>query len=323
MLALRALRPSPDDPLAALDLGDRPDPEPPPGWEIVQVRAASLNHHDLFTLRGAATPAEYLPIVLGSDAAGVTSDGREVVCHAVVPNPGVEDADETDVFGRMSILSERYDGTHAEKVAVPRANLLAKPPELSFAEAACLPTAWLTAYRMLFVKAQLRPGDRVLVQGSGGGLATAAIMLGRAAGLTVYATSRDAGKRTRATELGARDAFEPGARLPERVEAVVDSVGEATFGHSLRSLAAGGTLLVPGATSGPNPPAELHRVFARQLRIVGSAMGTRAEFAGLLRLLAETGLRPVIDAEMPLDEGRRAYERLAGGDVFGKIVLVP
>lgn len=323
MLAITATHPSPDDPLAALAVDERPDPTPPPGWETVEVRAASLNHHDLATLRGIATAEENLPIVLGSDAAGVTGDGREVICHAVVPNPGVEVVDETDVFGTMSILSEIYDGTQAERVAVPSVNLVDKPPELSFSEAAALPTAWLTAYRMLFVKAGLRPGDRVLVQGAGGGLATATIVLAHAAGLTVYATSRDEAKRERAVALGARDAVESGARLPERVEAVVDSVGEATFGHSLRSLAAGGTVLVPGATTGPNPSAELHRVFARQLRVVGSTMGTRAELAGLLRMLVETGARPVVDEELPLAEGRSAYERMFSGELFGKLVLTP
>lgn len=323
MLAITATRPSPDDPLAALEIGERDDPDPPPGWEVVELRAASLNHHDLFTLRGTATPAENLPIVLGSDGAGVTQDGQEVICHSVVPNPGVEPVDESDVFGTMSILSEVYDGTHAERVAVPSRNLVAKPAELTFAEAACLPTAWLTAYRLLFTKTRLRPGDRVLVQGAGGGLASAVIVLAHAAGLTVYATSRDEAKRQRAVELGAREAVEPGERLPERVEAAVDSVGEATFSHSLRSLQPGGAVLVPGSTTGPNPSAELNRVFARQLRVIGSSMGTRAELLGLVRMLVETGARPLVDTELPLSDGRLAYERMLAGDHVGKLVLRP
>lgn len=323
MLAITATHPAPEDPLAALAIGEHAEPVPPPGWEVVEVRAATLNHHDLATLRGIATAEEHLPIVLGSDAAGVTADGREVVCHAVVPNPGADVVDESDVFGTMSILSERYDGTQAERVAVPSRNLVDKPRELSFAEAAVMPSAWLTAYRMLFVRGALRPGDRVLVQGAGGGVATAAITLGRAAGLIVYATSRDERKRARAVELGARDAFPTGSRLPERVEAVVDCVGEATFGHSLRSLRGNGVLLVPGGTSGLNPPAELHRIFARQLRIVGSSMGTRPELESLLRMVAETGIRPVIHEEYPLADAARAYERMLSGDFFGKLVLKP
>lgn len=322
MLALTAARPSAEDPLAALEVDERRDVEAPPGWVVVQVRAASINYHDVETLRGVATPPDNLPIVLGSDAAGVTDDGREVVCHAVVPNPGVDVIDETDVFGTMSILSERYDGTHADRVAVPARNLVDKPAALSFAEAACLPTAWLTAYRILFTKAGLRPGDRVLVQGAGGGLATASIQLARAAGAVVYATSRDEGKRQRAAELGAR-ALETGARLPERVEVVVDSVGEATLGHSLRSLQGGGVVVVPGATSGASPSVGLARVFARQLRVVGSSMGTADELRRLVRLLVETGVRPTIDSHTSLPQGRDAYARMLAGEAFGKLVLVP
>jgi NADPH:quinone reductase-like Zn-dependent oxidoreductase len=317
MLAITAARFAPDDPLSALEITERDAPEPPPGWEVVQVRAASLNHHDLWTLRGVGIGEDQLPMTLGCDAAGVTADGREVVVHSVISGDGTG-AESIEDF---SILSERYQGTHAELVAVPSANLVDKPAELSFAEAACLPTAWLTAYRMLFTQAGVRPGDRVLVQGAGGGVATALVVLGRAAGLRVYVTSRDADKGARAVELGAHEAFESGARLPERVDAVMETVGEATFGHSLRSVRAGGTIVVSGATSGPNPPAELQRVFYRQLRIIGSTMGTRDELDALLRLLRNTGARPVIDEELPLSEGRRAYERMAEGELFGKLVL--
>lgn len=328
MRACLATHVSHDDPLAALEVTERPDPDPPEGWETVEVRAASLNHHDVFTLRGVATPAENLPIVLGTDAAGVTPDGREVVCHAVVPNPGVDrpgeaPLDETDLFGAMSLLSEVHDGAQAERVAVPRRNLVDKPPELSFVEAACLPTAWLTAYRMLFVRARARGGDRVLVQGAGGGVATAAIVLGAAAGLRVYATSRSAAKRERAVELGASGAVEPGARLPEQVDVVVETVGEATFEHSLKSLVPGGRVVVAGATSGYFPPAHLHRVFAKQLEILGSTMGTRRELEGLLRMLVATGARPVVDSVHALDDAAGAYRRMIAGELVGKAVLTP
>src|SRR3954464_7810288 len=209
---------SSDDPLSALQLGDRPEPEVPDGWTTVTVKAASLNHHDLFSLRGVGLREEALPMILGCDAAGYDEDGNEVVVHAVISDPSWT-GDET-FDPRRSLLSERHQGTFAEKVAVPRRNVVAKPASLSFEEAACLPTAWLTAYRMLFTRGELRAGETVLVQGAGGGVATAAIVLGRAAGLRVWVTSRDEAKRAKAVEAGAHQAFESGARLPEKVDAV-------------------------------------------------------------------------------------------------------
>ena len=319
MLAATAATISPDDPLSGLELGERPDPQPPEGWEVVHVRAASLNHHDLWNLRGVGIDPDRLPIVLGCDAAGVTEDGREVVVHAVISTAGA--AEDETLADDFSILSERYDGTHAELVAAPSRNLIDKPAALSFAEAACLPTAYLTTYRMLFTQGGLRPGQTVLVQGAGGGVATAAILLGRAAGLRVWVTSRDEAKGERALELGAHAAFEAGQKLPERVHCVLETVGEATWKHSLRSLVPGGTIVVAGATSGPNPPSDLARVFFRQIRVIGSTMGTRHELADLVRMLDATGVRPVIDAEVPLSEARDAYARLAEGEAFGKLVL--
>lgn len=319
MLAAIAARSSADDPLSGLELGERPDPEPPEGWEVVRVRAASLNHHDLWTLRGVGIDPDRLPIVLGCDAAGTTEDGREVIVHAVVSTPGA--AEDETLARDSSILSERYDGTHAELVAVPRTNLLDKPASLSYAEAACLPTAWLTAYRMLFTKGELRPGRTVLIQGAGGGVATAAVLLGRAAGLRVWVTSRDPAKAERAVELGAHAAYEAGERLPERVDCVLETVGEATWRHSLRSVVNGGTIVVAGATSGFDPPAELQHVFFRQLRVIGSTMGTRSELADLLQMLDVTGVRPLVDSTMPLEEAGDAYAQLAQGESFGKVVL--
>ena len=243
MFAVTAARIDADNPLAGLELGEHPEPSPPEGWTTVTVRATALNHHDVWTLRGVGISADRLPIVLGCDAAGTDEEGNEVVVHAVVGDPSKAGGDETLDPGR-SLLSERHDGTFAERVAVPRRNLLPKPAELSFAEAACLPTAYLTAYRMLFVKAGVRPGDTVLIQGAGGGVASAAIVLGRQAGLRVWVTSRDAAKGEKAKELGAHEAFESGARLPERVDAVLETVGEATWKHSLRALKPGGTIVV-------------------------------------------------------------------------------
>jgi NADPH:quinone reductase-like Zn-dependent oxidoreductase len=260
-----------------------------------------------------------LPIVLGCDGAGVDADGNEVLVHAVLSSDDWR-GDET-LDPRRSLLSERYDGTFAEVVTVPRRNLLPKPPELTWEECACLPTAWLTAYRMLFTASGLRPGDTVLVQGAGGGVATALIVLGRTAGYRVWVTSRDEAKQARAVELGAADAFPSGARLPERVDAVMETVGAATWGHSVRAVRPGGTIVVCGATSGMDPPAELRRIFFLQLRVVGSTMGTRDELAALLRLCQTAGVRPLIDSVLPLTEARDGFAKLASGAAFGKIVF--
>ncbi|MDP9239699.1 MAG: zinc-binding dehydrogenase [Actinomycetota bacterium] len=321
MLAAYAARIDPDDPLTGLEVGDVPEPEVPEGWTTVSVRGAALNHHDLWSLRGVGLSADQLPMVLGADAAGVDEQGREVVVHAVIGDSGAGGGDET-LDAKRTLLSERHPGTLAERVAVPRANLVAKPPELSFAEAACMPTAWLTAYRMLVTRGGLRPGDRVLVQGAGGGVATAAIVLANALGATVYATSRDEGKRERAEGLGAQ-VFETGARLPERVDIVIETVGAATFDHSLKCLRPGGRLVVSGATSGHAATVDLRRVFFLQTSIIGSTMGTRAELEELLALCTDKGLRPLIDSEYALSDARAAFERLAGGEAFGKIVLTP
>jgi NADPH:quinone reductase-like Zn-dependent oxidoreductase len=294
-----------DDPLAALTVGDAPEPTVPEGWAVVEVRASSLNHHDLWSLRGVGLRADQLPMILGCDAAGIGPDGAEVVVYPVVDG---------------TILSERYPGTLAERVAVPAANLVAKPAELSFAEAASLPTAWLTAYRMLITKGRMAAGDAVLVQGAGGGVATAAVVLAKALGARVYATSRDAGKRERIEALGAT-AFESGAKLPERVDVVIETVGAATFDHSLKCAKHSGRIVVSGATSGHLPEVNLRRVFALQLEILGSTMGTIEELGGLLDLLAKTGARPVIDSVHPFSDARAAFERLHSGDVFGKVVL--
>lgn len=321
MLAVTCTSQSADDPLSGLTVGQRPEADLPDGWARVHVRAASLNHHDLWSLKGVGLAADRLPMTLGCDAAGVTDDGEEVVVHALVGDPDWA-GDET-LDPRRTILSELHQGTLAEQVVVPRRNLLPKPAGLSFAEASCLPTAWLTAYRMLFTQAAARPGDRVLVQGAGGGVATAAIALGRAAGLVVWATSRDEAKRHRALELGAHEVFEPGARLPARVDAVIETVGKATWSHSMKSLRPGGTLVVSGATTGSDPSADLSRLFFLQLRVLGSTMGTRSELESLLRLCDATGLRPLVDEQIRLADARRAFERLAAGDVVGKLVLVP
>lgn len=311
---------SADDPLTGLVVGERPDPVAPEGWTTVTVKAASLNHHDLWSLRGVGLKAEALPMILGCDAAGYDEDGNEVVVHAVVSDPAWT-GDET-FDPRRSLLSERHQGTLADQVIVPTRNVVPKPASMSFEEAACLPTAWLTAYRMLFTQGGLKAGDTVLVQGAGGGVATALIALARAGGLRVLATSRDEAKRAKALELGAHEVFESGARLPVKVDAVMETVGRATWSHSIRALRPGGKIVISGTTSGPNlDDAELTRIFFLQLSVIGSTMGTRDELASLVTMLDATGVRPVIDRVLPMTEARDGFAAMAGGDVFGKIVF--
>ncbi|MFI0411489.1 zinc-binding dehydrogenase [Actinomadura sp. 3N508] len=322
MFAVTATKIDADNPLNGLAAGERPDPDVPDGWTTVTVKAAALNHHDLWSLKGVGLPADRLPMILGCDAAGVDEDGNEVIVHSVIGDPSRGGGDET-LDPKRSLLSEVHPGTLAEKVAVPRRNLVPKPAGLSFEEAACLPTAWLTAYRMLFDKAGLQPGASVLVQGAGGGVATAAIALAAAAGYRVYATSRSEAKRERARGLGADEAFETGARLPERVDAVIETVGQATWSHSLKSLRPGGRIVVSGATSGAVPPAELNRVFFLQLSVIGSTMGTRDQLERLARFLVKTGTKPVIDRTLPLSRAHEGFAAMAEGDLFGKIIFTP
>ena len=322
MLAVTAARIDADDPLAGLDLGERPDPVPPDGWVTVTVKAATLNHHDVWTLRGVGISADRLPIVLGCDAAGLDPDGNPVIVHSVIGDPDAGGGDET-LDPRRSLLSERHDGTFAQLVAVPRRNLVPKPAALSFEEAACLPTAYLTAYKMLFARSGAEPGATILVQGASGGVATALILLGRAAGYRIWATSRTEAKRERALALGADQAFETGARLPERVDVVMETVGEATWAHSVRSLKPGGRIVICGATSGDAPPAELTRIFFTQLSVTGSTMGTRDQLARLARFCEQTGVRPVIDQVLPLTRARDGFAAMIVGDLFGKVVFVP
>ncbi|MFJ6088453.1 zinc-binding dehydrogenase [Streptomyces sp. NPDC092369] len=322
MLAATAVSQSASDPLSGLVLGDVPKPKPKPGWSLVRVVASSLNMHDLWTLRGVGHPPERLPIVLGCDAAGYDEDRNEVLIHPVIADPDAGLGDETLDPGR-ALLSEQHDGAFAEYLSVPTRNLIPKPSWLTFDEAACLPVAWGTAYRMLFTQAGIRAGDRVLVQGVGGGVASAAIKLALAAGAVVYATSRSADKRTEAESWGVRKAVPTGERLPERVDVVIETVGEATWSHSLKALRPGGTIVIAGATSGMNPSADLGRIFYLQQRVLGSTGCTRSELVSLLKLMDATGLRPVIDHTLPLTEIHKGFQLMIDGRLTGKLVIHP
>ncbi|MDQ6846480.1 MAG: zinc-binding dehydrogenase [Candidatus Dormibacteraeota bacterium] len=347
MLAARAARFGGDDPLANLELAEVPDPSPGPGEVLIAVGAASLNHHDLWTLRGVGSRPLTEPQVLGCDAAGTVIAygdgatpsgappvGAAVVVHSVMTCghcPACRSADELHC-PRVGLLSEPpYPGTLAELLVVPVGNVLTLPPIVDLVTAACLPTAYLTAYRMLFVRGALRPGQRVLVHGVTGGVASAAILLGAAAGLTVYATSREEAKRAAALELGAAAAFHTDRDAVKQVvaasqggvDAVLDTVGEATWDFSVRAVRPGGTVVVSGATSGPNPVAQLNRIFWRQLTVAGSSMGTRDELARVVELCASATLRPLIDSVRPLAEVAAAFATLAAGERRGKLVLRP
>ncbi|PZS39116.1 MAG: Zn-dependent oxidoreductase [Pseudonocardiales bacterium] len=319
MFAVYATEPNPENPLASLRMGDRPDPEVPPGAAAVTVIAASLNMHDLWTLRGVGIKRDQFPMILGCDGAGVLTDGTEVVIYPVVTSPGWI-GDET-LDPHRSLLTEKLPGTFAGTVVVPARNVVPKPASLTFPEAACMGTAWLTAYRMLFVKSGLRAGQSMLVQGASGGVSTALVQLGGAAGMRVWVTGRTEEKRELARSLGAHQAFEPGARLPERVDAVFETVGKATWSHSAKSLKPGGIIVCSGATSGDADRAELQRLFFLQLRMVGSTMGTRDELHDLLAFLDITGLRPQIGTELPMSDAERGFKAMLDGDTAGKIVF--
>ena len=310
-----------DDPLSVLAIGDVEPTPTPEEWVDVEVKAMSLNHHDVWALRGQALREEQVPMILGTDAAGIGPDGTPVVVHAVIGDPGRAASGDETLDPKRSLLSEIYPGTFAESVRVPRRNLIPLPEGMDFAEAACLPTAYLTAYRMLATKSQTKRGDTVLIQGAGGGVATAAIVLAKAMGLRVWVTSRDQAKGAWAKSIGADEAFDIGARLPERVDAVIETVGEATWSHSLKSLRPGGVVVVSGATSGAMPAADLNRVFFLQLQVVGSTMGTAEEFHSLLSLIREADVKPIIDRVLPMDRAREGFAAMIAGELRGKVVM--
>ena len=286
-----------DNPLSQLKVGELDTPETKPFWSTIHVAAASVNHHDIWSLQGVGLSAEQTPMILGTDGAGVM--------------PGE----------RRTILSEKYAGTMAEITQVPSANVFAKPANLTLDEAAALGTSWLTAYSLLFTSANVKPGDTVLVQGAGGGVSTAAIQLAHAAGLEVFVTSRSEEKRDRAIAIGADAAFETGARLPHKVDAVIESVGAATWSHSVKSVRPGGTIAICGATTGDQPGAELTRIFFQDIRVQGNTMGSRDDFARLLKFVEHADLHPVIDSTYALADAPAAFRKVVDGDVFGKVVL--
>lgn len=319
MFAVYAAAPNPEKPLDSLTVGERPDPEVPDGWVAVKVTAASLNMHDIWTLRGVGIKPDQFPMILGCDGAGTLEDGTEVVIHSIIGDPAWS-GDET-LDPRRTLLTEKHQGTFADTVVVPARNAIPKPAGLTATQASVMGTAWLTAYRMMFTKSGLKPGQTMLVQGASGGVSTALVQLGKAAGMRVWVTGRTEAKRALAEKLGAHATFESGARLPERVDAVFETVGEATWAHSMRALRPGGVIVVSGSTSGPNPGADLQRLFFLQLRVEGSTMGTRQELADLLRFVANAGISPEVGMELPMEQAADGFRAMLEGDTAGKIVF--
>ena len=297
---------------------DAPDPEPGPDDVLIRLRAASLNRLDLWVRRGL--PSVPKPRILGADGAGLDDSGGRVVI-----NPGIEHGD------RITVIGEHTDGTHAELIAVPASNVYPIPDGVSFEAAAAFPLVFETVYRMLVTRAGLHEGEWVLVWGAGSGIGSASVVIAKALGARVIATSSSDAKLELARGLGADAIVNHGSGdVVEAVKAatggpgadvVVEHVGEATWEMSLQAVRAHGRIAVCGATSGPNPKASLHRVWWKQLTILGSTMGTKADFEGAYELVASGRARPVIDSVFPLAEARAAHERMESGEHFGKIVL--
>ena len=315
---MKAVRIHEDGGPEVLRYEDVPDPVPGEGEVLVELRAASLNHLDLWLRKGL--PSVPKPRILGADGAGVIVGTDE----RVVINPGL--AHE----GGVLVLGEHRDGTHAELVVVPRTAVHPIPAGLSFEEAAAFPLVFETAYRMLITKAALQAGEWVLIWGIGSGVATAALAIAKALGANAIVTSSSESKLARARELGADATVDHATEdVPARVRdvtgggahVVVEHVGEATWARSLASARTGGRIVVCGATSGPNPPAALHRIWWRELEIYGSTMGTPADFKGAYNLIAAGKARPIVDSVFPLAEARAAHERMERGEQLGKIVL--
>jgi NADPH:quinone reductase-like Zn-dependent oxidoreductase len=326
---VRAVRIHQDGGPEVLVLEEAPDPVAGPGEVLVRLHASALNHLDVWIRKGL--PSVPKPRILGADGAGVVEALGDGVTglepgERVVLNPGVEAGG-----GQIHVIGEHGDGTNAELIAVPATNVHAIPEGLSFEEAAAFPLVFETAYRMLVTRAGLREGEWVLAWGIGGGVSTAALAIAKALGARVLVTSSSDAKLECARELGA-DATVNHATGDVRaaakeatdgrgIDVVIESVGEATWATSLQVAATGGRIAVCGATSGPNPPAALHRVWWKQLSILGSTMGTGEDFAGAYELVASGRALPVVDSVVPLEEIRAAHERLEEGEQLGKIVL--
>jgi len=321
MRAAVALRIDEKEPLSALEVRDAwPLPEAGPNQVRVRLAATTVNMHDLWALRGVGVERESFPRVLGCDITGWDDDGNEVIVTGCFGDPDAGGGDET-FDPKRALVSEDLPGSFAEYTVVPVRNVLPKPRWLTFHQAACLNVAWSSTYRLVFTRGRAQPGERILIQGAGGGVATAAMAMARAAGLYVIVTSRSEAKRRRAVELGAHEAIPTGEILREPVDIAVDTVGAATWRHSLRSVRPGGRVVTAGATTGSDIPLELPRIFFKQISIVGSTSGSRSDAEKMLRFMEAARLRPVIDSVYPLERIREAFVRTQEPDLFGNVVI--
>lgn len=320
---MKAVRIHDDGGPEVLRYEDAPDPVPGPGQVLIELRAASLNHLDLWIRKGL--PSVPKPRILGADGAGVVVSGDGFEPGApVVLNPGLDHGD-----GKILVVGEHSDGTHAELIAVAREQVYAVPDGITFEQAAAFPLVFETAYRMLVTKAQLSAGEWVLIWGIGSGVSTAALAIAKAVGANAIVTSSSEAKLARARELGADAALDHERddvvaavkELCGGAHVVVEHVGEATWARSLNAARQNGRIAVCGATTGPNPPAQLHRIWWKQLTVYGSTMGTREDFEAVYELVASSRVRPVVDEVFPLAEAARAHERMEAGEQLGKIVL--
>ncbi len=329
--------------LEAIRYGDMPDPEPGPGQVRIRIRAGALNHLDIFVRVGIPGLSLPLPHVMGSDGAGVVDAAGPGVTRLapgdeVVLNPGIHCGScefclrgEHSLCASFHLLGEHVWGTFAEYIVVPEINAYPKPEVLTWEESAAFPLTFLTAWRMLVTKARAKPGDSILIVGIGGGVSLAAFQIAKLLGLTIGVTSGSAAKLRRAEEMGADFGIDHGTAdfasetrkfTGERgVDIVLDSSGKETWKQSIASLARGGRLLTCGATTGPDPVEDIVRIFWNQLTVMGSTMGTQAEFSEMLRVVSDGRIAPVIDSVFPLSEVRAAQQRLEEKRQFGKIVL--
>jgi NADPH:quinone reductase-like Zn-dependent oxidoreductase len=321
MFAVYAKEANFNNPLASVEIGQRPEPVVPEGWVRVRVTHASLNRHDIFTLCGVTAHEQPIPfpMILGNDGAGLLDDGTPVVIYPLIGSDSWR-GDET-LDPAWHVFSELVPGTMADYVAVPKRNAIPLPEGLSLLNAALLGTAWLTAYRALFTKSRLKPGETLLVQGATGGMATALIQMGRAAGFEVWATTRSEEGRKIALRLGADAVFLINEELPRRVDAVVDNVGAVTWAHSLRSLKRGGTIVVNGVTTGGIAETDLLRIFVEQIDIRGTIMGTLEELKAMMSFIITTGIQPEVGAAVPMEEAREAIGSMIAGHTRGKTVF--
>ncbi|UFS71239.1 zinc-binding dehydrogenase [Geomonas sp. RF6] len=322
MFAVYADHGDSENPLAALRMGERPEPHVPEGWVRVKVTHASLNRHDIFTLQGVTAHPQGLtfPIILGSDGAGLLDDGAPVVIYPVLGSDDWRDDETLDPH--WHIVSEFVPGTFADYLAVPKRNAVPVPEGLSLLDASVLGTAWLTAYRALFTKSGLRPGETLLVQGASGGMSTALIQLGRAAGFEVWVTSRTAEGRELAERIGASRSFDSNERLPRKVQAVVDNVGPASWEHTFASVARGGTIVVTGGTTGFEVPLHIIPVLLDQITVCGSIMGTLQDMKNMMKLMAASGIKPEIGQILPMEQAEEGFRSMWLGKTSGKVVFV-